>query len=358
MLETGAKRSARRAVGICRFGGEAKHRAEARGQTQEVGWNVKLAVMIEGQEGLSWERWRRLMEATERLGFEGLFRSDHFFSVAGVYGRDCIETWTSLTLTAAETSRIRFGVLVSSMTFRHPALLARIAASIDQLSGGRLAVGIGAGWNVPEHEMFGLRLPPIKERLDRLEEGIQVMLALWSPGRANFEGRYYQLQEAEALPRPVQPHPRLIVGGGGEKRTMLIAAKYADEWNGAGGPTPEAFRAKVEVLNEHCHTIGRDPATIEHSRMMAFLIGRNQAEIIERARAVQESMPRLKEIDAAELSDRMRERGWLTGTPEQVVAQMRAYEAAGCQRIYLQHHDQTDLDVLGLIAREILPAVA
>jgi F420-dependent oxidoreductase-like protein len=320
---------------------------------------MKLAVMIEGQEGLNWERWRRLTEATERLGFEGLFRSDHFFSVAGVYGRDCIETWTSLTLAAAETSRIRLGTLVSSMTFRHPALLARIAASIDQLSGGRLAVGVGAGWNVQEHEMFGLRLPPIKERLDRLEEGIQVMLALWGPGRAGFEGKYYQLHDAEALPRPAQqPHPKLIVGGSGEKRSMLIAAKYADEWNGAGGPTPEGFRAKVDVLEAHCRAIGRDPATIERSRMMAFLIGRNQAEIVERARAVQESMPRLKEIDAVELPDRMRERGWLVGTPEHVVDQMRAYQAAGCQRIYLQHHDQTDSDVLELIAKEILPVVA
>jgi F420-dependent oxidoreductase-like protein len=323
---------------------------------------MKLAVMIEGQEGLNWERWRRLMEATERLGFEGLFRSDHFFSVAGVYGRDCIETWASLTLTAAETSRIRFGTLVSSMTFRHPALLARIAASIDQLSGGRLAVGVGAGWNVQEHEMFGLRLPPVKERLDRLEEGIQVMLALWAPGRANFEGSYYQLHEAEALPLPAQSasggHPKLIVGGSGEKRTMLIAAKYADEWNGGGGPAPEDFRAKVAVLEAHCRSIGRDPATIERSRMLAFLIGRNQAEIVERARAVQESMPRLKEIAAAELPDRMRERGWLVGTPEQVIEQIRAHEAAGCQRIYLQHHDQTDFAVLELVAKEILPAVA
>jgi F420-dependent oxidoreductase-like protein len=315
--------------------------------------------MIEGQEGLTWERWRKLMEATERLGFESLFRSDHFFSVFGVYGRDCIETWVSLPPVAMETSRIRFGVLVSSMTFRHPSLLARMAASIDQLSGGRLVVGVGAGWNAQEHEMFGLRLPPVKERLDRLEEGIQVMLALWGPGRANFDGKYYQLHEAESYPKGgQQPHPKLLVGGSGEKRTMLIAAKYADEWNGGGGPGPEAFRAKAEVLDAHCRAIGRDPETIERSRMVSFLVGRNDAEIRERARALQETMPRLKEVDAGELPKQMRERGWLVGTPEEVIEQIRAYEAAGCQRIMLQHLDQTDLDVLELIAKEILPAVS
>lgn len=319
---------------------------------------MKLGVMIEGQEGLTWERWRRIMQTAEGLGYESLWRSDHFFSLAGQPGRDCIETWVSLTVAAAETRRVRFGALVSSMTFRHPALLARMAASVDQLSGGRLEVGVGAGWNVPEHEAFGLPFPPVRERMDRLDEGIQVLLALWSGKSASLDGRYYQLKNAEAHPTPLQqPRPTLMVGGGGEKRTLRITAKYADEWNG-GGPTLADYRHKLEVLKEHCERIGRDPATIRHSRMVAFLIGRNAAELRARAVALQEVLPQLRQSDAADLPRILGERGWLTGTPEQAIEQLKASEAAGCERTMLQHHNQTDFEVLDLIAREILPAVA
>jgi F420-dependent oxidoreductase-like protein len=316
---------------------------------------MKLGVMIEGQEGLNWERWRRIMRATEDLGFESLWRSDHFFSLMGRPERDCIETWVSLTLVAAESQRVRFGALVSSMTFRHPALLARMAASVDQLSGGRLEVGVGAGWNVPEHEAFGLPFPPVKERMDRLEESIQVLLALWSEGKANFQGEYYQLKDAEAHPKPAQrPRPTLLVGGGGEKRTLLIAARYADDWNG-GGATVEAYRHKLDVLNQHCERVGRDPAQIQHSRMTSFLIGRDDAELRRRAQALQGILPQLQQADAAALPSVLKERGWLVGTPAQVVEQLQAFAAAGCQRTMLQHFNQTDIEVLELIAKEILP---
>jgi F420-dependent oxidoreductase-like protein len=315
--------------------------------------------MIEGQEGLTWERWRQLMAAAEDLGFESLWRSDHFFSVMGRPERPCIETWVSLAIAAAETSRLRFGALVSSMTFRHPALLARMAASVDQLSGGRLVVGVGAGWNVPEHEAFGFVLPPPRERLDRLEEGIEVILRLWAEGKANFDGKYYQLRDAEAWPKPAQkPRPPLLVGGGGEKRTLLITAKYADEWNSGAPLTPEGYRQKVEVLNQHCERVGRDPVSIAHSRMAAFLIARSDAEITDRGRALQVVVPSLAQVESSELPRTLLERGWLVGTPGQVIEQIRAYEEAGCQRIMLQHHNQTDLDVLQLIAEEILPVVA
>ena len=319
---------------------------------------MNLGVMIEGQEGLTGDRWRGIMRATEDLGYESLWRSDHFFSLSGHPERNCIETWVSLTLAATETRRVRFGALVSSMTFRHPALLARMAASVDQLSGGRLEVGIGAGWNVPEHEAFGLPFPSVKERMDRLEEGIQVMLALWGDGKANVDGKYYQLKDAEAHPKPAQrPHPTLVVGGSGEKRTLLIAAKYADDWNG-GAPTVEGYRHKLEVLRQHCEHVGRDPAQIAHSRMLAFLIGRNDAELGQRARALQEVSPRLKQFDSANLPQILRENGWLVGTPEQVTEQIKSFAAAGCARIMLQHHNQTDFEVLELIAKEIMPRLA
>jgi F420-dependent oxidoreductase-like protein len=320
---------------------------------------MKLGLMIEGQEGLTWDRWRALMRAAEDLGFESLWRSDHFFSVMGRPERQCIETWVSLAVAATETSRVRFGALVSSMTFRHPALLARMAASVDQLSGGRLVMGVGAGWNVPEHEAFGFPLPPPKERLDRLEEGIEVILRLWAEGKANFDGRYYQLKDAEAWPKPAQrPHPPLLIGGGGEKRTLLITAKYADEWNSAAPLTPDGYRQKIEVLNRHCERVGRDPEAIAHSRMTAFLIGRSDAELAERCRALQVSVPSLAQVEISELPRTLLGRGWLVGTPEQVIEQIHAYEEAGCKRIMLQHHNQTDMEVLQLIAEEILPAVA
>lgn len=319
---------------------------------------MKLGVMIEGQEGLTWERWRRIMRATEDLGYESLWRSDHFFSLMGRPERDCIETWVSLTVVATETQRLRFGALVSSMTFRHPALLARMAASVDQLAGGRLEVGVGAGWNVPEHEAFGLPFPPLKERMDRLEEGIQVLLALWGEGKANLQGRYYQLRDAEAHPKPVQtPRPTLLVGGGGEKRTLLIAAKYADDWNGGGAYGAEIYRHKVEVLNQHCERVGRDPKQIQHSRMSAFLIGRNATEMRQRAQALQQILPHLADVDMEQLPQTLRERGWLVGTPEQIVEQMHAFAAAGCERMMLQHFNQTDFEALELIAREVAPSV-
>lgn len=319
---------------------------------------MKLGVMIEGQEGLTWERWRRIMRTTEDLGYESLWRSDHFFSLSGHPERNCIETWVSLTVAATETQRVRFGALVSSMTFRHPALLARMAASVDQLSSGRLEVGIGAGWNVPEHEAFGLPFPPVKERMDRLDEGIQVLLALWGDGKANVEGKYYQLKDAEANPKPAQrPRPTLVVGGSGEKRTLLIAAKYADDWNG-GAPTVEGYRHKIEVLNQHCERVGRDPKQIAHSRMSAFLIGRNDAELQQRAEGLQEVLPQLKQVDAAALPRTLQERGWLVGTPRQVIEQIESFAEAGCDRIMLQHHNQTDFEVLELIAKEVMPHVS
>lgn len=319
---------------------------------------MKLGVMIEGQEGLTWERWRRIMRATEDLGYESLWRSDHFFSLSGHPERNCIETWVSLTVAATETQRLRFGALVSSMTFRHPSLLARMAASVDQLSGGRLVAGVGAGWNVPEHEAFGLPFPPLKERMDRLEEGIQVMLTLWGEGKANFNGKYYQLKDAEAQPKPLQrPHPTLLIGGSGEKRTLPMAARYAGEWNAAGGDAA-TYRHKIEVLNQACERIGRNPAEIAHSRMCAFLIGRDPAELRRRGEALQVMLPALGQVDVGALPKVLRERGWLVGTPEQVVEQIQELAGAGCERIMFQHHNQTDFEVLELIAREIMPAVA
>src|SRR6266550_4242348 len=236
---------------------------------------MKVGVMIEAQEGLTWEHWFRIADCVEELALDSLWRSDHFFSLSGDRQRPALECWTSLTALAQRTHRIRFGPLVSPMTFRHPALLARMAAAVDLLSGGRLVLGVGAGWNVAEHEAFGIGLPPLKERFDRLEEGIAVIKALWSGGPVDVDGRYYRLRRAAALPRPVQrPAPPLLIGGDGERRLLQIVAKEADEWN-SHAPGPEAYRGKRVRLEEHCRAVGRDPDAIHRSWMGGIVIGRD-----------------------------------------------------------------------------------
>jgi F420-dependent oxidoreductase-like protein len=319
---------------------------------------VKLGVMIEGQEGLNWDRWRRIAASAEDLGYESLWRSDHFMSFFGEGPHDSLETWVSLTLAAAETTRLRFGPLVCSMTFRHPSLLARMAAAVDDLSGGRLTLGVGAGWNEPEHRAFGIPFPPVKQRMDMLEEGIEVITRLFADGAASFDGHQYRLDGAQMLPKPAQrPGPPLLVGGGGERRTLRIVARYADEWN-LPLPTPERYREKIARLAEHCRAVGRDPGEIRRSAMCPFIIGANGDEIRRRTEHLQREMARLAQMETAAVPATVRANGWLTGTPDEVIAQLRALAAEGIERVMLQHHDQTDFDVLALIAREVLPAVA
>ena len=319
---------------------------------------MQLGVMIEGQEGLTWDRWRAIAERVEELGFESLWRSDHFMSLMGAEPRQALETWTALTLAAAETTRLRFGPLVCSMTFRHPALLARMAAAVDELSGGRLVLGVGAGWNEPEHRAFGLPFPPVKERMDRLEEGIEVLLRLFGDQPASYTGRYYALDNAVMLPKSAQrPHPPLLIGGGGERRTLRLVARYADEWN-LPGATPERYREKSAVLAEHCRALGRDPESIARSVMAGFITGGSAAEITSHTEAVQRVVPRLGALGTDAVPAAVRPNGWLAGTPADLIAGLQALAAAGVQRVMLQHFDQTNLDVLALIAGEVLPAVA
>jgi F420-dependent oxidoreductase-like protein len=318
---------------------------------------MDLGIMLEGQEGLNWGRWRRYAQRVESLGYESLWRSDHFFSLMGQPQRDALETWVSLADLAAHTSRLRFGPLVCSMTFRHPALLARMAAAVDDLSGGRLVLGVGAGWNVAEHEAFGLPFPPVGTRMALLEEGIQVLKALWTGEKVSFTGKHYQLKDVEMHPTPAQrPGPPLLVGGGGEKRTLQIVARYADEWNGFAA-SPELYRQKTAVLERHCEAEKRDPATIKRSVMAAFIIGRDAAELRRRAGGIQTVLTSMAASTPDDMLKAMRSRGWLVGTPEQVVEQIKALEALGVSRVMLQHHDQTDEEVIELIAREIMPAV-
>jgi F420-dependent oxidoreductase-like protein len=196
-------------------------------------------------------------------------RSDHYF-----IGRqqDSLEAYLSFAVAARETSTIRFGPLVSPVTFRSPVDVGRMGAQIDQLSGGRFVMGLGAGWNEAEHQAYGIEFPPVKERFDRLDEAIQVIKALWAPGPGTFEGKHYRLAGADCIPKPTSGRPPILIGGSGEKRTLRLVARYADEWNAVNVP-PEGYAAKVKVLESHCEVVGRDPATIRRSMMTFAVIG-------------------------------------------------------------------------------------
>ena len=312
---------------------------------------MRIGIMIEGQEGLTWERWFRIADRVESLGLDSLWRSDHFFSLMGHPDRPALECWSSLTALAQRTQRIRFGPLVSPMTFRHPALLARMAAAVDVLSSGRLSLGLGAGWNEAEHEAFGIVLPPLKERFDRLEEGIAVIKALWTGAPVDVDGRYYRLRRAAALPRPVQrPAPPLLIGGDGETRLLRIVAKEADEWN-SHAPGPQAYRAKRARLEEHCRDVGRDPAAIHRSWMGGIVIGRDAHEVVEKGRWMQSFLSALSGVAPTSAPDELRRRNWLVGTPDQVATQLDAWSEVGVERVMLQWYNLDDLEGLDQLAQ-------
>jgi alkanesulfonate monooxygenase SsuD/methylene tetrahydromethanopterin reductase-like flavin-dependent oxidoreductase (luciferase family) len=237
------------------------------------------------------------------------------------------------------------------MTFRHPGLLARMAAAVDGLSGGRLTLGLGAGWNEAEHAAFGIRLPPLKERFDRLEEGVAVIRALWSGGPVSYQGQYYALHDATAFPRPVQrPAPPLLIGGDGEMRLLGIVARHADEWN-SHAPGPDAYRAKRVRLEEHCRAVGRDVDSIARSWMGGILIATDERELRAKAAWMQAFLAALAEVRASDAADALRRRHWLVGAVEEVAAQVDAWQAAGVQRVMLQWYNLDDLEGLSLLAQ-------
>jgi len=315
---------------------------------------MKLGVMIESQEGVGWNEWRNIVQWTEELGFESLWRSDHFFSFFGPSRTvDSLDTLVAHTYTAAMTRRIRFGPLVLSMTFRNPAILARVAAAIDQLSGGRFILGIGAGWNQIEHDAYGIRLPPVKERLDNLEESVQVIKALFENESASFNGKRYQLKDAPMSPKPAQKPMSILIGGAGEKRTLRIVARYATEWNTAGGPV-DVYRHKVQVLEQHCEAEKRDPKTIDRSLMCSYVTGATQADIDRQVDAMMARMPPQFRPPAGAPR---RPFGALVGTPPELVEQIQAWEAEGVSRIMLQYQQPPSRETLAFVAKEILPKV-
>jgi alkanesulfonate monooxygenase SsuD/methylene tetrahydromethanopterin reductase-like flavin-dependent oxidoreductase (luciferase family) len=250
-----------------------------------------------------------------------------------------------------KTQRLRFGPMVCSMTFHQPALLAKMAAAVDVLSGGRLDLGLGAGWYAGEHRMFGLDFPPYRTRLEMLDEGTQVIKLLWSGQPVSFTGRHYRLEAAETYPLPAQPLPPIIMGGKGEK-TLQIVAKHAAEWN-CSYVGLDIFRQKSGQLDRHCLALGRDPAALRRSVMIPFIIGPDEATLQKRLEAHRATFSDLPRTYAEWQS-----RGFPGGSPQQLLDQLKAFEEAGVERFMLQHNDLDDLDSLELLASQVLPHFA
>jgi alkanesulfonate monooxygenase SsuD/methylene tetrahydromethanopterin reductase-like flavin-dependent oxidoreductase (luciferase family) len=301
---------------------------------------AKLGIMIEGQEGLSWERWRRICHDADTLGFDSLRRSDHLTSLMGDPDRDCIETWASLAVTAEWTKRIQFGPMVSPMTFRHPAILAKMAAAVDVLSGGRVILGVGAGWNENEHKVFGIPFYTEKERFEHLEAGIRTMRETWD--RSN--------------PKPVHNPMPLLIGGKGRKRTIPLVAREAAEWNVSRLDT-DLYRQAGEDLERACREIGRDPKSIRHSVMTGYIIGRDKSELRERASQLSRVVTPMSHMSPDEVIEN-RKQAWFVGTPEEIAEKMRGVASLGVDLFMLQHFLLDDSDALQLLASEVIPAVA
>jgi alkanesulfonate monooxygenase SsuD/methylene tetrahydromethanopterin reductase-like flavin-dependent oxidoreductase (luciferase family) len=307
-----------------------------------------LGIMIEGQEGLTWPKWQRLARTVEDAGFESLFRSDHLTGLFGDSALPSLDPWASLTWLATGTSRLRFGPMVCPLTFYHPAILAKRAAAVADLSNGRLDLGLGAGWNDYEHRMFGVPFPPVRERLDRLDCGARAIVALWQGRKVTLEQPYYPLVEAESYPLPPGGRVPLIIGGRGERRTLRIVAEHADEWN-VTRVTFDEHRAKSAILEKHCRAVGRDPRVIRRSLMVPIIIGAGAAEVAARHGRARAIFPRVPEEAAA-----WRAAGFLYGAPEEIAADLQRWAALGVTRVILQMLDMDDLAAIELIARKVL----
>ena len=273
---------------------------------------MRLGVMVEGQEGVTWDDWVALGRACEEYGYEALFRSDHYGPVMGEGERGSLDAWTTLAGLAGVTSTVRLGTLVSPATFRHPSVLAKSAVTVDHISGGRVEVGMGAGWNEAEHRRYGFPFPPTRERMDTFAEQLEIVHRQWKSEPFSFEGEHYQLVDSDPRPKPVQsPHPPLIVGGRGGRRSVALAARWADEYNTVS-PTADECRALRERIAEACAQEGREP------------------------------------LPLSVMTDLVRE-------PDDAVRQLTELAKAGVERVMLRHLEHTELDVLQLIAEEVAP---
>ncbi len=308
---------------------------------------MRLTVFTEPQLGASYDDLSTMARHAEASGFDGFFRSDHYLTFAGDGLPGPTDAWITLAGLARETSRIRLGTMVTAATFRRPGPLAISVAQVDAMSGGRVELGLGAGWYEAEHRAYGIPFPPTRERFDRLAEQLAVITGLWTTPagqRFSYQGRYYDITDSPALPKPVQsPRPPLIIGGRGPSRTPALAARYADEYNVPFASVSDT-RAAYERVIAACEADGRDPrrAPLVFSSALTVCVGRNEAELVRRAEAIGQPLDRLRKTA-------------LAGTPPEVVDTIGRYVEAGASRFHLQVIDLSDLDHVDLIASAVAP---
>ena len=304
-----------------------------------------MRIFVEPQQGATYEQLLAVAQATEQNGFDAFFRSDHYLTMGGDGLPGPTDAWVTLAALARETSRIRLGTLVSSATFRWPGVLAITVAQVDAMSGGRVELGLGAGWYEEEHSAYGIAFPALGERFERLEEQLAIVSGLWATPEGekfSFAGTHYRLADSPALPKPLQrPHPTLILGGAGVKRTPRLAATYADEFNVPFHSVTDT-EAQFDRVRAACAQVDRDPGTIELSAAQVVCCGADEADVATRARAIGREVDELRVNGAA-------------GTPDEVAARLRAFGAAGAGTVYLQVLDLGDLDHLRLLSERVLP---
>jgi F420-dependent oxidoreductase-like protein len=326
---------------------------------------MRFALMIEAQMGLSYEDQLAIVRRAEAAGFETFFRSDHYASFPGPAGQPTTDAWTVLAGLARDTTRIGLGALVSPVTFRHPGSFAKVVTTVDHMSGGRIEVGVGAGWNEDDHFPFGLPFPPISERADLMEDELAILHGLWTePDGWSFEGRHVRLRGARFHPKSVEvpgrprengsPRPRIIVGGEGSPRSYRIAARWADEFN-ITSASVERTRERYARLDDALRAAGREPASLTHSAMIGVLLGADAAELDRRVGDLMRALGREPGSSSAWFEER-RPR-WISGTPNEARAIVRRYAEVGVERIMLQDFLPWDLEMIDLMGRELIGRV-
>ena len=323
---------------------------------------MRFALMIEAQMGLSYEDQLAIVQRAEAAGFESFFRSDHYASFPGAGDRPTTDAWAVLAGLARETSRINLGALVSPVTFRHPGNFVKVVTTVDQMSGGRIEVGVGAGWNDDDHKPLGLAFPAIDERADLMEDELALLHGLWGePDGWSYEGHQVKVEGGALRPRPVDrpdrprtamgARPRIITGGQGTPRGFRLAARYADEFN-LSSSSPEQCRERYAALDEACEAARRDPTSITRSAMVGTMIGRDEAEVERRRAQLFEAL----EVDPAGGSEwwEARRKRWILGTPDEARAMIGRFADAGVERLMLQDFLPWDLEMVDLIGDELV----
>jgi F420-dependent oxidoreductase-like protein len=317
---------------------------------------MRFALMSEPQQGLTYGEILALAQTAEKVGFESYFRSDHYASFPTVSGLPTTDAWTTLAGLARETKRIGLGVLVSPVTFRLPGNMVKIATTVDEMSNGRVEIGLGAGWNDLEHAQYGLPFPEQGERFEMLEEQLAIVHGLWTePDGWSFDGAHWQIRDARMWPKPVaragRRHPNIIVGGHGGPRLARLAARYADEINiSSSGPAASAIGH--ERIRDACRAIGRDPGEMTYSTMTGVLVGRDQEEVLRRVGDLITTFGSASD-DADEWLEERRQR-WIIGTPAEARKRVKEFEAVGVERLMLQTFLPRDLEMVRLLGEVFL----